>query len=393
MPNNHHNGRHFLQVPGPTNVPERVLRAIARPTIDHRGPTFRTMVFEILEKLQIVFQTASPVFVFPSSGTGAWEAALVNTLSPGDRVIIFEAGYFASQWQEMAKRLGLDVVAIVGDWHSGVDPSLIQDVLENDHQHKIRAVCVVHNETSTGITSAIPPIRQALDDSKHPALLLVDTVSSLGSINYQHEEWNVDVTICCSQKGLMLPPGLGFNAVSRKALSVSQSCRMPRSYWDWENMLHFNKDGIFPYTPGTNLLFGLNEALTMILDEGLDAVIARHTRYGTATRLAIDSWGLTLVGRETSQHSNSLTAVNMPTGYDADQFRKIVLDTFNLSLGGGLGKLSGIVFRIGHLGDFNDLMLIGTLGGVELGLGRMGVPHNPSGVQAALNYLSKVDLQ
>ncbi len=393
MPSKYHNGHHFLQVPGPTNVPESVLRAIARPTIDHRGPDFRKMIFGILDKLQSVFRTEDPVFVFPSSGTGAWEAALVNTLSPGDRVIIFETGYFASQWQEMAKRLGLDVIAIVGDWHSGVDPSLIQDVLERDFRHKIRAVCVVHNETSTGITSAIPPIRKALDDTKHPALLLVDTVSSLGSIDYRHDEWNVDVTICCSQKGLMLPPGLGFNAVSKKALSASHNCRMPRSYWDWKNMLHANKEGIFPYTPSTNLLFGLNQALAMILDTGLDTVIARHTRHGTATRLAISSWGLKLVGRDPSQYSNSLTAVEMPTGYDADQFRKIVLDTFNLSLGGGLGKFSGIVFRIGHLGDFNDLMLIGTLGGVELGLGRMGVPHNPSGVQAALNYLSKVGPQ
>ena len=390
MTHSDRSGRHFLQIPGPTNVPERVLRAIARPTIDHRGPEFQAMTLEVLDGLKQVFRTAEPVVVFPSSGTGAWEAALVNTLAPGDRVLMYETGHFATLWRAMAARLGLDVVFMQADWRSGVDPAAIEAALADDRRHLIRAVCVVHNETSTGVTSDIPAIRAALDDAGHPALLLVDTVSSLGSIEYRHGAWDVDVTVCGSQKGLMLPPGLGFNAISGKALAVSRESGTPRSYWDWQDMLSANERGFFPYTPATNLLFGLREALAMLLEAGLASVIARHTRHGTATRRAVGAWGLELVCRHPAEGSNALTAVLMPEGHDADAFRQVVLENFDMALGNGLGRLAGKVFRIGHLGDFNDLMLIGTLAGVEMGLARAGVPHRPAGVQAALEYLAAV---
>ena len=382
-------GRHFLQIPGPANVPDRVLRAIARPTIDHRGPAFQAMTREILDRLREVFRTAEPVLVFPSSGTGAWEAALVNTLAPGERVLMYETGHFATQWRAMAERLGLDILFMQADWRSGVDAAAIEAALADDRRHLVRAVCVVHNETSTGVTSDIPAIRAAIDRVSHPALLLVDTVSSLGSIEYRHAEWGVDVTVCGSQKGLMLPPGLGFNAVSAKALAASREAGMPRSYWDWSDMLSANERGLFPYTPPTNLLFGLREALAMLLEAGLDSVIARHARHGAATRRAVAAWGLELVCRDPAQGSNSLTAVLMPEGFDADAFRRVVLEGFDMSLGNGLGRLAGKVFRIGHLGDFNDLMLIGTLAGVEMGLGRAGIPHRPGGVQAALDDLGR----
>ncbi len=379
-------GRHFLQIPGPTNVPDRVLRAIDRPTIDHRGPAFQVLTREVLDGLRQVFQTDSPVVVFPSSGTGAWEAALVNTLSPGDRVLMYETGHFASQWRRIAERLGLDVLFLQADWRSAVDPAALEAELAEDKA--IKAVCVVHNETSTGVTSPIAPVRAAMDRVGHPALLMVDTISSLGSMDYRHRDWGVDVTICGSQKGLMLPPGLGFNAVSDKALAAAREARLPRAYWDWAEILKTNEADLFPYTPATNLLLGLKEALAMLLEEGLQAVFARHARHGEAARRAVAAWGLELVCRQPDHASNSLTAVFLPEGHDADAFRGVVLDAFNMSLGNGLGRLAGRAFRIGHLGDFNDLMLAGTLSGVEMGLKRAGVPHKPGGVQAALDFLA-----
>ena len=379
-------GRHFLQIPGPTNVPDRVLRAIDRPTIDHRGPAFQVLTREVLDGLRQVFQTDSPVVVFPSSGTGAWEAALVNTLSPGDRVLMYETGHFASQWRRIAERLGLDVLFLQADWRSAVDPAALEAELAEDKA--IKAVCVVHNETSTGVTSPIAPVRAAMDRVGHPALLMVDTISSLGSMDYRHRDWGVDVTICGSQKGLMLPPGLGFNAVSDKALAAAREARLPRAYWDWAEILKTNEADLFPYTPATNLLLGLKEALAMLLEEGLQAVFARHARHGEAARRAVAAWGLELVCRQPDHASNSLTAVFLPEGHDADAFRGVVLNAFNMSLGNGLGRLAGRAFRIGHLGDFNDLMLAGTLSGVEMGLKRAGVPHKPGGVQAALDFLA-----
>jgi alanine-glyoxylate transaminase/serine-glyoxylate transaminase/serine-pyruvate transaminase len=381
-------GRHHLQIPGPTNVPERVLRAIAAPTIDHRGPDFERLGREVLDGLKEVFQTSGPVVVFPSSGTGAWEAALVNTLSPGDRVLMFETGHFATLWEAMARRLGLDVEFVPGDWRRGVDPATVEARLTGDRAHEIKAIAVVHNETSTGVASRVAEVRAAIDAARHPALLLVDTISSLGSIECRHDAWGVDVTVGCSQKGLMLPPGLGFNAVSAKALAASERARMPRAYWRWEDMLHHNTAGFFPYTPATNLLFGLREALAMLREEGLETVFARHRRHGEATRRAVGAWGLEVQCAEEREHSASLTAVRVPKGHDADAFRKIVLDRFNMSLGSGLGKLRGRVFRIGHLGDFNDVMLAGTLAGVEMGLEFAGVPYTKGGVQAAMEILA-----
>jgi alanine-glyoxylate transaminase / serine-glyoxylate transaminase / serine-pyruvate transaminase len=386
-----HSGRHFLQIPGPTNVPDRVLQAIAMPTIDHRGPEFAMLGQQIVAGMKRVFRTEDTVVVYPSSGTGAWEAALSNTLSPGDRVIMFETGHFATLWRQMAVRLGLEIDFVPGDWRHGVDPALVEEKLTADGAHRLKAVCVVHNETSTGVTSRIAEIREAIDRARHPALFMVDTISSLASIDYRHDEWKVDVTVAGSQKGLMLPPGLGFNAVSKKALAAAKTARLPRSYWDWEAMLETGRTGFFPYTPATNLLFGLREALTMLLDEeGLPAVFHRHARYAEATRRAVAGWGLEVLCADPREYSNSLTAVLVPDGFDADRLREIILEAFDMSLGTGLGKLRGKIFRIGHLGHFNDLMLCGTLSGVEMGLHRAGVPHRAGGVSAATEYLGSV---
>ncbi|MCW0206581.1 MAG: aminotransferase class V-fold PLP-dependent enzyme [Achromobacter sp.] len=385
--NNHPSGRHFLQIPGPTNVPDRVLRAIDQPTIDHRGPEFGALGLAVLSGVKQVFQTQAPVVIFPSSGTGAWEAALVNTLSPGDRVLMVETGHFASLWRKLAGRLGLDVDFLEGDWRRPVDAAAIGARLAGDADHRIKAVCVVHNETSTGVTSDVAAVRKAIDRAGHPALLMVDTISSLGSIDYRHDEWGVDVTVAGSQKGLMLPPGLAFNAVSAKALAAADGARLPRSYWDWREMLAANARGYFPYTPSTNLLYGLHEALAMLQAEGLQQVFARHRRHGQATRLAVEAWGLELLSLDPAAHSPALTAVLMPAGHGADAFRKVVLERFDMSLGQGLGKLADRVFRIGHLGHFNDLTLCGTLAGVEMGLAAAGVPHRPGGVRAAMEFL------
>jgi alanine-glyoxylate transaminase/serine-glyoxylate transaminase/serine-pyruvate transaminase len=381
-------GRHFLQIPGPTNVPDRILRAMARATMDHRGPEFGRMALSILERTKRVFKTNNPVVILPSSGTGAWEAALVNTLSPGDRVLMFETGHFATLWHGMATRLGLQVDFVAGDWRHGVDAALVEAKLAEDSDHQIKAVAVVHNETATGVTSRVGAVRKAMDKAGHPALLLVDTISSLASIDYRHDEWGVDVTVSCSQKGLMLPPGLGFNAISDKALAASQTAGFSKSYWDWTPILANNAKGFFPYTPATNLLYGLDEALTMLLEEGLDNVFARHDRFAEATRRAVRTWGLEILCLNEDEYSSSLTAILMPDGHDADNLRKVILERFDMSLGTGLGKVQGKVFRIGHLGDFNDLMLAGTLCGVEMGLGLAGVPHNKGGVSAALEYLA-----
>ncbi len=382
-------GRHFLQIPGPTNVPDRVLRAMSRPTIDHRGPEFSRLTLGILDDLKKVFQTEGPVVIFPSSGTGAWEAARVNTLSPGDKVLAFETGQFAALWLEMAGRLGLEVDVVTTDWRHGVDPSVVEAKLSADPELKIQAVLAVHNETSTGVTTRVGKVRQAIDRARHPALLLVDTISSLASIDYRHDEWGVDVTVAGSQKGLMLPPGLGFNAVSEKALAASRRSRLLKSYWDWHPVLQANENGLFSYTPGTNLLFGLREALCMLREEGLPNVFARHRRLAEATRAAVRAWGLEIVCANPEEYSNVLTGVLMPQGHDADELRRVILDRFNLSLGAGLGKLKGKIFRIGHLGDFNDLMLAGTLCGVEMGWSAAGVPFSKGGVAAALDLLSR----
>jgi alanine-glyoxylate transaminase/serine-glyoxylate transaminase/serine-pyruvate transaminase len=379
-------GRHFLQIPGPTNVPDRVLRAMDMPTMDHRSPGFGELGRKVLTGCQAVFQTSGPVVIFPSSGTGAWEAAIVNTLSPGDSVLMYETGQFASLWQAMAKRLRLNVTFVPGDWRHGVDPADVERRLQADRG--IKAVMVVHNETSTGVTSRIAEIRAAIDRADHPALLMVDVISSLGSVDYQHEAWGVDVTVACSQKGLMLPPGLGFNAMSPKALEAGKTGGMPRSYWDWQEMLTPNANGFFPYTPATNLLYGLREALAMLQEEGLANVFARHSRHAAATRAAVRAWGLEILCQEPSEYSPILTAVLMPGGHDADKLREVISQTYDMSLGAGLGRMKGRVFRIGHLGDFNDLMLAGTLAGVEMGLHVGGVPHHRGGVAAAMDVLT-----
>jgi alanine-glyoxylate transaminase/serine-glyoxylate transaminase/serine-pyruvate transaminase len=381
------NGRHFLQIPGPTNVPDRVLRAIAQPTIDHRGPDFAELALDLLQRLKPVFGTGGPVIIYPSSGTGAWEAALVNTLSPGDRVLAFETGHFATLWRDMAERLGLVVDFVPGDWRRGADPLVVAERLAADKAHSIAAVMVVHNETSTGVTSRVPEIRAAIDDVDHPALLLVDTISSLASIDYRHDEWGVDVTIGCSQKGLMLPPGLGFNAVSEKALAAAVRARLPKAYWDWAPILEANDRGYYPYTPPTNLLYGLREALLLLEEEGLPTVFARHNRHAEATRAAVRGWGLTVLCADEREYSSSLTAVLPGEEHDADKVRRIILDRFDMSLGTGLGRFAGRVFRIGHLGDFNDLTLAGTLSGVQMGLELAGVAVDPAGLQAALEVL------
>ena len=388
MTGSHTPGRHFLQIPGPTNVPDRVLRAIDNPTMDHRGPDFGELGLEILNNLRLIFQTRQPVIIYPASGTGAWEAALTNTLSPGDTVLMCRTGWFAHLWQEMAQRLRLDPIFVDTDWRRGADVPALAQALTTDTGHRIKAVCVVHNETSTGCTSRINEVRAAIDAAGHPALLLVDTISSLASIDYRHDEWGVDVTIAGSQKGLMLPPGLSFNAISAKALAATESAKLPRSYWDWRPMLDANKTGYFPYTPGTNLLYGLNKAVKMLLDEGLSNVFARHDRHAEATRRAVRAWGLEVQCADARHYSASLTAVRMPEGHGADALRATILARYNMSLGNGLGILKDQVFRIGHLGDFGDLQLIGTLGGVEMGLRAMGVPHKPGGVQAAMDYMS-----
>ncbi len=382
-------GRHFLQIPGPTNVPDRVLRALAAPTIDHRGPEFAALARAVLSDLKPVFRTTGPVVAFPASGTGAWEAALVNTLSPGDRVIAFDTGHFAGLWSRMAGSLGLEVDLVPGSWRRGVDPALVHERLATDRTHAVRAVMVVHNETSTGVTSDVPAIRAAVDAAGHPALLLVDTVSSLASIDYRHDEWGVDVTVSCSQKGLMLPPGLGFNALGERALAASASAGLPRSYWDWQPMLAANADGHFPYTPPTNLLYGLREALAMLAEEGLENVLARHRRHAEATRLAVRAWGLEVLCQDPARYSSSLTAVLVGAGNDADEVRRVALERYDLSLGAGLGRLAGRVFRIGHLGALNDLMLAGTLCGIELSLARAGVGTGRGGVDAALTHLRR----
>ena len=382
----HRSGRHFLQIPGPTNVPDRVLRAIDGPTIDHRGPEFATLGLDVLDGLRGVFKTGGPVVVYPSSGTGAWEAALVNTLSPGDRVLAFETGHFATLWRAMAERLGLEVRWVEGDWRRGVEPERVREELEADPS--VAAVMVVHNETSTGVTSRVPEVRAAIDAAGHDALLLVDVISSLGSIDYRHEDWGVDVTVGGSQKGLMLPAGLGFNAVSPKALAAAEQARLPRSYWDWRPIVEANATGFWPYTSATNLLYGLREALAMLREEGLEAVFARHARHAAATRAAVEAWGLEVLALDPREQSPVLTGVVVPEEIDADEVRRVILDRFDMSLGAGLGKLKSRIFRIGHLGDFNDLMLAGTLCGVEMGLRLSGVAIEP-GVPAALELLER----
>ena len=370
-------------------MPERVLRAMSKPTIDHRGPEFQALGGELLVAVRDVFRTERPVVIFPASGSGAWEASLVNCLSPGDRVLMAETGHFATLWKEIAERLGLQVEWIPGDWRRGVDPQVVESTLTADRAHAIKAVCVVHNETSTGVTSRIPLVRQAIDQARHPALFVVDTISSLGSIDFRHDEWGVDVTVGASQKGLMLPPGLSFNAVSEKALSAHAQATLPRSFWDWGAVLSANENGFFPYTPATNLLYGLQEALAMLREEGLDNVFARHDRHAAATRCATQAWGFEVLCENPEEYSASITAVVMPDGHDADQLREVVLERFDLSLGVGLAKLAGKVFRIGHLGDFNDLSLAGTLAGVEMGLKLAGVPHQAHGVTAAMAELAR----
>jgi alanine-glyoxylate transaminase/serine-glyoxylate transaminase/serine-pyruvate transaminase len=381
-------GRHFLQIPGPTNVPDRVLRAMDNPTMDHRGPDFGLLGKQILEKVKTVFKTTQPVIIYPASGTGAWEAALVNTLSPGDTVLMCETGQFASLWREMAGRLSIKTDLIETDWRRGADVPGIEARLRADTTHTIKAVCVVHNETSTGATSRIEEVRRAMDAVGHPALLLVDTISSLGSIDYRHDEWGVDVTVAGSQKGLMLPPGLSFNAVSEKALKASELAKLPRSFWDWKPMLASNATGYFPYTPATNMLYALDTALDMLLEEGLENVFARHDRHAEATRRAVRAWGLEIQCEDPRHYSSALTAVRLPEGHSANALRAAILERFNMSLGNGLGRLNDRVFRIGHLGDFSDLALTGTLTGVEMGLRIAGVPSKSGGVQAAMDYLA-----
>src|SRR3984893_681666 len=382
-----HTGRHFLQIPGPTNVPDRVLRAMDHPVIDHRGPEFAKLGREVLEGMRAIFRTSGPVITYPSSGTGACEAALVNTLSPGDRVLIFETGQFSAIWRQTSERVGLNVEYVPNNWRRGASPAEMEARLGSDPQHTFKAVVVVHNETSNGATSRVAELRRTMNRLRHPALLIVDAISSLACIDYRHDEWEVDVTVCGSQKGLMVPPGLGFNAISEKAIAASKSARLPRSYWDLQDMLKPNQTGFFPYTPATNLLFGLREALQMLQEEGLPNVFRRHDRHAAATRAAVRGWGLELVCEEPREYSSSLTAVFMPEGHDADRFRAIILENFDMSLGSGLSKLAGKVFRIGHLGSFNDLMLAGTLSGIEMGLQLASVPHKEGGVTAALRRL------
>ena len=380
-------GKHFLQIPGPTNVPDRVLRAMDYPTIDHRGPDFAELGLRVLDRIKLIFKTSEPVIIFPASGTGAWEAAMVNTLSAGDKILMFETGHFSTLWYDIAHKFNLEIDFVKGDWRTGVDPNIVEKKLKEDTEKKIKAVCAVHNETSTGVTSRIGEIRKSMDNANHPALLFVDTISSLGSIDYKHEEWKVDVTVGGSQKGLLLPPGLSFNAISSKALNAYKNSNLPKSYWDWEPMIENNKKGYFPYTPATNLLYGLDEAINILTEEGLENVFERHNRFAEATRIAVNAWGLEILCKNPEEYSSSLTAVLVPDGHDADSLRKIILDDYNMSLGTGLAKVAGKVFRIGHLGDFNELMLAGTLSGVEMGLMKSKIPFKKGGILKALEFL------
>ena len=382
-------GKHFLQLPGPSNVPDRILRAMDYPTIDHRGPDFTELTYECLNGMKTIFKTNSDVIIFPASGTGAWEAALVNTVNEDDLVLMVETGHFASLWNKMALKLGIKTEFLETDWRRGVEPEKLFDRLKKDKDKKIKAVCVVHNETSTGSISRIKEVREAINSANHNALLMVDSISGLASLEYKHDEWGVDVTVSGSQKGLMLPPGLSFNAISEKALLASNENSMKRSYWDWKEQIQSNKQGSFPYTPATNLLYGLKEAIDMLHEEGLENVFKRHDRHAQATRIAVQAWGLEVLCQEEKDYSSVLTAVKLPEGHNADGLRKIILEQFNMSLGNGLSKLAGKVFRIGHLGDFNDLMLMGTLTGVEMGLSLAGVPHQKGGASRASEFLTK----
>lgn len=382
-------GRHFLQIPGPSNVPDRILHAIGHPTIDHRGPEFQKLSEEVLLGARRIFKTSGPVVVYPTSGTGAWEAALMNTLSPGDKVLMFETGHFATLWSNMARKFGLEVDFVPTNWRHGVDPQIVEEKLKEDTQGRIKSVNIVHNETSTGVASRVAEVRQAIDNAGHPALFMVDTISSLGSMDYRHEEWKVDVTVGCSQKGLMLPPGLGLNAISEKALDAAQSNTFTRHFWDWNDMLKANENFFYPSTPCTNLLFGLRESIRMLEEEGLENVFARHARFGEATRRAVRAWGLDILCEQPLEYSSVLTAVMMPEGEGADALRKVILENFDMSLGNGLGKVADKVFRIGHLGDLSGLSLIGTLAGVEMGLELGGIDYTKGGVQAAMQYLSE----
>lgn len=384
-------GRHFLQIPGPTPVPDRVHRAMAQPILDHRGPDFQKLAQRVLEKTKHVFKTKSPVIIFPSSGTGAWEAALTNTLSPGDKVLMVETGQFATLWKNMAVKFGLVPEFIATDWRSGVDANAVEARLKQDKAHEFKAVCIVHNETATGCRSHIDQVRQALDATRHPALLMVDTISSLAVMDVRHDEWGIDVTISGSQKGLMLPPGLSFTAVSDKALAASKTAKLPRAFFSWDDMLSNNATGFFPYTPATGLLYGLDVAVDMLMEEGLDNVFARHERLAEATRRAVNAWGLEVLCAKPADYSPAVTAVRMPDGHNADQFRKLVLERFDMSLGTGLGKVAGKVFRIGHLGDTNELTIMGALAGVEMSLALADVPHTRGGVDAAMAYLASAN--
>lgn len=380
-------GRHFLQVPGPTNVPDRIIRAMARPTIDHRGPEFAALTLEILPRLQGVFNTTGPVLIYPGSASGGWEASLTNTLSAGDKILMFDSGFFAGNWETIARRFGLDVEIIACDWRLGIDPNTIEEKLKEDSSHAIKSVMVVHNETSSGVVNSIRAAREAMNNACHPALLMVDAVSSAGSVEFLHDEWEVDVTIAGSQKGLMLPPGLGFNVLSEKAIAASKQADLPRSYWSWEDALPSTKTGFYPYTPASGLFFGLREALEMMEEEGLDNIYARHERHAEATRRAISTWGLDNFCAIPERSSATVTTVLVPEDVSANNIRNVILERYDMSLGTGLGKLADQVFRIGHLGSFNDLMLAGTLAGVEMGLDAAGVAHSPGGVTAALDYL------
>ena len=386
--NKNKSGQHFLQIPGPTSVPDRIQRAMSRPVIDHRGPDFAALGKDVLDGIRPIMKTSGPVFIYPASGSGAWEAALTNTLSPGDSVLMVETGHFAALWDKVAQRLHLKTSIIDTDWRRGVDPSSIESALTADSAHAIRAVCIVHNETATGVVSDIAAVRAAMNATGHPALLMVDTISSLGSIDYRMDEWGVDVTVAGSQKGLMLPPGLSFNGVSEKALEASRNARLPMSYWRWQDMQISNETGYFPYTPATSLLFGLQESIRMLNEEGLDKVFARHLRHAAATRAAVAAWGLETVCADPHQHSPSVTAVFTPEGHSANHLRDTILENYDMSLGTGLGRLADKIFRIGHLGSINDLTLAGALAGVEMGLKLAGVPHQAGGVQAALDLLA-----